>query len=207
MRQSSNGNGAQEQSKSNTSSRSHQARHKTSSGDARHTRLDRGGAAGGSLDVRQHVLTAPITSGEDLKSIATFIGSIKDERQRNNALRDLELRLKKYFTSSSSPRQRFETQVEPLLTSDEKNLFHHFQCPICFNLFKNPVIATDGYTYCRKCIKKWISTFPRTIPNSPMTGIRLGSCDVIPNIQCKTTLYHLISMFLQKYSSSPSLSL
>lgn len=57
-------------------------------------------------------------------------------------------------------------------------------CPIGQELLKNPVIASDGFTYERKEIQDW---FKRS-DMSPITGIRLKNRDLIPNIALKNTI-------------------
>lgn len=142
-------------------------------------------------DTIKHILTTPITCKQDLQEILGLISSLSDENQRKKTLGALELRLNKVLLR--------QLQFEHRLTVDEKQLLSQFQCSICLYLFKDPVLATDGYTYCRSCITNWFSRSKQS--RSPMTNIPLTSRQIIPNIQCKTTLNHLITMFHQKYSS------
>lgn len=168
--------------------------HRGSSGNA--TPL-RGGAATTYVrhdsfdDTIKHILTTPITCKKDLQQIVGLIGSLSDENQRKKTLDALELRLNKVLLR--------QLQFEHLLTVDEKQLLSQFQCSICLYLFKDPVLATDGYTYCRSCITNWFSRSKQS--RSPMTNIQLTSRKIIPNIQCKTTLDHLLTVFHKKYSS------
>jgi WD40 repeat protein len=65
-----------------------------------------------------------------------------------------------------------------------------FLCPITHELMKDPVIASDGYTYDRPAIVSWITREQR----SPMTNSLLASTEVIPN----RTLKMMIQKFLDK---------
>ncbi|XP_052648964.1 WD repeat, SAM and U-box domain-containing protein 1 isoform X3 [Harpia harpyja] len=71
-----------------------------------------------------------------------------------------------------------------------------FLCPITRELMKDPVIASDGYSYEREAMENWISTRRRS---SPMTNLPLPSLILTPN----RTLKMAISRWLetqQKYS-------
>jgi ankyrin repeat protein len=54
--------------------------------------------------------------------------------------------------------------MEPKVKID----FHDIMCPISKSIFLDPVIASDGFTYERNEINKWIISKPK--PISPMTG-------------------------------------
>ena len=57
-------------------------------------------------------------------------------------------------------------------------------CPITRELMGDPVIASDGHTYEREAIKKHFEG--KVSPLSPMTGLRLNSQNVIPNISIRS---------------------
>ncbi|XP_066432084.1 WD repeat, SAM and U-box domain-containing protein 1 isoform X2 [Eleutherodactylus coqui] len=59
-----------------------------------------------------------------------------------------------------------------------------FLCPITCDVMKDPVIASDGYSYERKAIESWIST-KRT---SPMTNLPLENLLLTPNRTLKMAL-------------------
>eukprot|EP00518_Triparma_eleuthera_P015890 CAMPEP_0197568468 /NCGR_PEP_ID=MMETSP1320-20131121/37359_1 /TAXON_ID=91990 /ORGANISM="Bolidomonas sp., Strain RCC2347" /LENGTH=594 /DNA_ID=CAMNT_0043130745 /DNA_START=104 /DNA_END=1885 /DNA_ORIENTATION=- len=51
-------------------------------------------------------------------------------------------------------------------------------CPLTSRVMSDPVIASDGYTYERKAIEKWIEDGNTT---SPRTGYPLASFELLPN--------------------------
>ncbi|ORY38376.1 hypothetical protein BCR33DRAFT_720742 [Rhizoclosmatium globosum] len=67
-----------------------------------------------------------------------------------------------------------------------ENLLRTLRCPISLELFTDPVIAQDGYTYERAAIKSWWARRRRINAEgqikSPMTGQVLCSATVIPNL-------------------------
>ncbi|KAL3653699.1 hypothetical protein CASFOL_003380 [Castilleja foliolosa] len=67
----------------------------------------------------------------------------------------------------------------------------HFLCPIFQEVMKDPHIAEDGYTYEADAIKGWFNSGHKT---SPMTNLKLGNCDLIPNY----ALYYAIQEWQQQ---------
>lgn len=70
---------------------------------------------------------------------------------------------------------------------DERPKDHY--CPISHEIFIDPVIAADGYTYERASIEQWIKqTSDRGIipPNSPMTGAPLENNNLISNFALRS---------------------
>ncbi|XP_075036917.1 WD repeat, SAM and U-box domain-containing protein 1 [Mixophyes fleayi] len=60
-----------------------------------------------------------------------------------------------------------------------------FLCPITWEIMRDPVMASDGYSYERKAIENWISTEKRT---SPMTNLPLENLLLTPNRTLKMAL-------------------
>uniref|UniRef100_A0A8C0D484 WD repeat, SAM and U-box domain-containing protein 1 n=1 Tax=Balaenoptera musculus TaxID=9771 RepID=A0A8C0D484_BALMU len=60
-----------------------------------------------------------------------------------------------------------------------------FICPITRELMKDPVIASDGYSYEKEAMENWISKKKRT---SPMTNLVLPSVVLIPNRTLKMAI-------------------
>lgn len=54
------------------------------------------------------------------------------------------------------------------------------------DVMEEPVIATDGFTYEKRCILEWF----RTKRTSPMTGAVLSSTQLIPNCSLKSHIHH-----------------
>lgn len=44
-------------------------------------------------------------------------------------------------------------------------------CPICEELFEDPVVAVDGFSYCRKCITEWFGMYDKHIGHRPNDGV------------------------------------
>uniref|UniRef100_A0A2C9LBD3 WD repeat, SAM and U-box domain-containing protein 1 n=1 Tax=Biomphalaria glabrata TaxID=6526 RepID=A0A2C9LBD3_BIOGL len=72
---------------------------------------------------------------------------------------------------------------EPSTTPEE------FLCPITHEIMKEPVIASDGYTYDKLAMLSWLEKEQR----SPMTNMNLTSAELVPN----RTLKMMIQKFLQ----------
>lgn len=60
-----------------------------------------------------------------------------------------------------------------------------FICPITRELMKDPVIASDGYSYEREAMESWIHKKKRT---SPMTNLALPSLVLTPNRTLKMAI-------------------
>ncbi|KAK2488915.1 hypothetical protein MC885_007680 [Smutsia gigantea] len=60
-----------------------------------------------------------------------------------------------------------------------------FICPITRELMKDPVIASDGYSYEKEAMENWISKKKRT---SPMTNLVLSSVVLTPNRTLKMAI-------------------
>ena len=67
---------------------------------------------------------------------------------------------------------------------NDENLF---QCPITQEIFKDPVVATDGFTYEKRAIEKWFAKNDR----SPSTNQVLKSKMVIPNLILKQIIKNI----------------
>ncbi|XP_064419847.1 WD repeat, SAM and U-box domain-containing protein 1 isoform X2 [Latimeria chalumnae] len=65
------------------------------------------------------------------------------------------------------------------------NIPDEFLCPITRELMKDPVIASDGYSYERTAIENWINTKKRS---SPMTNVPLQSSLLTPNRTLKMAI-------------------
>jgi len=52
-------------------------------------------------------------------------------------------------------------------------------CPISHEIFEDPVLAADGFTYERACIEEW---YQRRGPRSPMIGKQVSSTTLTPNL-------------------------
>ncbi|KAH0689799.1 hypothetical protein KY289_017157 [Solanum tuberosum] len=74
----------------------------------------------------------------------------------------------------------------------QKRIPPHFVCPIFQDVMEDPHIAADGYTYEGDAIKGWLYSGHDT---SPMTNLKLDTCDLIPNY----ALYRAIQEWQQQF--------
>ncbi|XP_043930685.1 WD repeat, SAM and U-box domain-containing protein 1 [Protopterus annectens] len=76
-------------------------------------------------------------------------------------------------------------ELRSQLPSEQSGIPDEFLCPITREPMKDPVIASDGYSYERLAITDWIGTRKRT---SPMTNLPLTSCLLTPNRTLKMAI-------------------
>ncbi|XP_025206512.1 WD repeat, SAM and U-box domain-containing protein 1-like isoform X2 [Melanaphis sacchari] len=117
--------------------------------------------ATGSLDKAMFLWNLPL----DDEGATSIRKSVDDDR------RDLEVALSKLSSSTDTP--------------DE------FICPITQQIFRDPVICSDGHTYDRSAMMSW---FRRGKFSSPLTNEPLVSKSMTPN----TTIKEAISVFIQQ---------
>ena len=95
-------------------------------------------------------------------------------------------------TKATKANEANESNVKPtcfLPPDDEMPL--EYVCPISLEVFKDPVVLEDGYTYERHALEDWL----RTHTTSPMTGAVLRTVNVFPN-------HVLRQLILQKIAES-----
>ncbi|UPQ99934.1 U-box domain-containing protein [Chloropicon primus] len=80
---------------------------------------------------------------------------------------------------------RGSPSTSPPRASPRKDLPKEFFCPITHDLMKDPVVLSDGHTYERKAIEKWIKLGKTT---SPMTGVPLQNMSLTPNFTLRSML-------------------
>jgi hypothetical protein len=66
-----------------------------------------------------------------------------------------------------------------------ENISKNFICPISYDIFYNPVITCDGQTYEKMDILRWFMEGNET---SPLTGKKLESLEIVPNIVLKNVI-------------------
>ena len=59
-----------------------------------------------------------------------------------------------------------------------------FLCPITQDIMQDPVVATDGHTYERDAIERWL----RKKQTSPVTNLPLESAALLPNHAMKSLI-------------------
>ena len=70
------------------------------------------------------------------------------------------------------------------LNKKNKKYYDNFICPITLAVMKEPVICSDGHTYERSAIEKWLSTEN----HSPMTRQIITNNSLIPNIALRNII-------------------
>jgi hypothetical protein len=80
--------------------------------------------------------------------------------------------------------------AEDLDVSSDDETPGAFLCPITYDIMSNPVVCSDGHTYERLAIEKWLEKKQ----TSPMTGEELSSKTLTPNFAMKS----MIEMYKQK---------
>ena len=87
------------------------------------------------------------------------------------------------ITAVPAPSAASETRNSKL----PSEVLHDYLCPITAEIMTDPVFTSDGFTYERTAITKWLSTND----TSPSTGATLESKKLIPNIMARCLLRHL----------------
>ncbi|XP_071978045.1 WD repeat, SAM and U-box domain-containing protein 1 [Engystomops pustulosus] len=111
-----------------------------------------------------------------------------------------EMLLQDLKIESLGLRNKILRKIEDLkskMKATSSNVPEEFLCPITCEIMKEPVIASDGYSYERKAIESWIST-KRT---SPMTNLPLENLLLTPNRTLKMALNRWLDTS-SKYISS-----
>lgn len=70
------------------------------------------------------------------------------------------------------------------------NLTNNMYCPISRQLFKDPVIAADGFTYERELITKWFEMHN----TSPLTNAQININILIPNLTIKSFIKDFLEL-------------
>ena len=61
------------------------------------------------------------------------------------------------------------------------SLARDLTCPITGDILKDPVVATDGHTYERAAIERWLTDHQ----TSPLTNAPLASKQLVPNLRLR----------------------
>ncbi|CAF1570835.1 unnamed protein product [Didymodactylos carnosus] len=86
--------------------------------------------------------------------------------------------------------QEEEKYVEQQLQSIQlpNNMLSCFTCPLTKELFIDPVVCADGFTYERAAIQQWLNGGQT---RSPMTNMELSNTNLVPNLVLKSALDEL----------------
>mmetsp|Transcript_16969 Transcript_16969/g.28298 ORF Transcript_16969/g.28298 Transcript_16969/m.28298 type:complete len:316 (-) Transcript_16969:502-1449(-) len=94
---------------------------------------------------------------------------------------DLGRALQRAAVADAAMRRCVEARATAGCTGSDSNtresLLRDLRCPICLEIMTDPVLASDGFSYERRAIERWLTTH-RT---SPLTGGVLPNQILIPN--------------------------
>lgn len=84
------------------------------------------------------------------------------------------------------------------MAEDQHNIRkpNEFCCPITHEIMADPVIASDGHTYEREAITKWI--YDGNSTTSPMTNEVLTNQTLTPNLNLRSLITKFQSAFGDK---------
>jgi len=101
---------------------------------------------------------------------------------------DIEQRIK---AEKREDRRKPETDEEKpfSLDIDESLIPDDYLCPITLELMRIPVTLSDGHTYEKKAIKKWLQKHD----SSPLTGLLLPNKKFVPDLVLKKKIESFVS--------------
>ena len=108
----------------------------------------------------------------------------KDFKKKINDSQEEKLRLTKDCKEQLVEINRLNTIINKdcnLIRIDDIQDFH---CPISWDIFKDPVVLEDGFTYEREYISEWLSKYKR----SPNTNRKISNKKLIPNQNLKNII-------------------
>lgn len=119
-----------------------------------------------------------------------YVNAIADISKVRTSESDLLLKRKAYIKKGQ--------QMEETLEDDE--IPSHFICPITFEVMKEPVFCSDGFTYEKHAIIDWLKDHS----TSPLTGVELKSKELTPNYSLKSAIIEYIEKRQKKKSEQKS---
>ncbi|CAF3342810.1 unnamed protein product [Rotaria socialis] len=100
-----------------------------------------------------------------LESLSPEMRNIREQHEQENLKRDAER--KKQSEVKLKQDEKIEEQIRK---TDGNNMLACFTCPLTKDIFQDPVVLSDGFTYERAAIQQWLDTGHT---RSPMTNIEL----------------------------------
>ncbi|KAM8933526.1 WD repeat, SAM and U-box domain-containing protein 1 [Pelodytes ibericus] len=131
-------------------------------------------------DVRNWLAAEGLTEVQSVFTANNIDGKELINLTKESLLTDLKI-------ESLGLRNKILRQIEAMkkqLKAAHSDVPDEYLCPITWEVMKDPVIASDGYSYERTAIENWIST-KRT---SPMTNLPLENLLLTPNRTLKMAL-------------------
>lgn len=107
----------------------------------------------------------------------------------SSKMRDIRLKHEQTLREKNQQRTKNSDELEKKISvNGGQHLLPTFTCPLTKELFHDPVILSDGFTYERGAIEKWLADGNK---RSPMTNMPLTSTELFPNIAIKQALREL----------------
>jgi len=91
----------------------------------------------------------------------------------------------KQTTAAASTTKKTEELEQQIASSAGTNVLDCFTCPLTREVFRDPVVLSDGFTYEREAIQKWLDLGNR---RSPMTNMELTDLKLRPNNAIKQAI-------------------
>ncbi len=104
------------------------------------------------------------------------------------AIREKHQEEKQKQKEKQKPVQVDDQLEKQIISTGGNNMLDCFTCPLTREIFRDPVILSDGFTYEREAIQHWLSLGHR---RSPMTNMELTNVDLVPNMVIKQALQEL----------------
>ena len=91
--------------------------------------------------------------------------------------------------SPSEEEKEQEKEQDQYFDLNDKSIPNEYKCPISSEIMVDPVVASDGYTYERRCIQRWITC---NKAKSPMTNMPLKHLVLFTNNNIKSMIKNLV---------------
>jgi len=115
-----------------------------------------------------------------LETLSPEMRAIREQHQQEK---------QKQIQKPNKIQDKNDEQLEKqIINTGGNNMLDCFTCPLTREIFRDPVILSDGFTYEREAIQHWLNLGNR---RSPMTNMELINIDLVPNHVIKQALNEL----------------
>ena len=121
---------------------------------------------------------------EDKKEMAEYLEKLSPEMR---AIR--QQHEKERLAKTQEETKQNEKMEQSITRVGNTNLLGAFTCPLTKEVFRDPVVLSDGFTYERAAIQHWLDLGNR---RSPMTNVELASTELVPNMVIKQALSEIL---------------
>ncbi|CAF1521111.1 unnamed protein product [Adineta ricciae] len=120
-----------------------------------------------------------------LETLSPQMRAIREQHQKDKQ------KGKASSKSAAEPAENDPGLEKQIISTGGDNMLDCFTCPLTKEIFRDPVVLSDGFTYERTAIQQWLDLGNR---RSPMTNIELTNVELVPN----TVLKHLLNDIAEK---------